>query len=545
MNLSTQLRRFSLQHQLLPPHGTIVVGVSGGADSLCLLHVLKALSPEFDLRLHVAHLDHQLRGADSQADADFVRNIAQQWNLPCTIDSRDVHSFAHHYKLSLEEAARQVRYSFLLEVALAQRSATIAVAHHADDQTETVLMHFLRGSGLAGLRGMLPKMLISDLRLLTPALHPQRGASVDRSTKQQSAIHNQQSKIYLVRPLLDTPRAAIDEYCQQHHLQPRIDATNADTTYFRNRLRHDLLPILATYNPNIRSVLRHTAEVITADYETLLAHTNFAWDMTIVAESDAAITFSLPLWREQPIGTQRALLRRAIQQLRPPLRDIDFVHIENAIDLLSRAQTGAQATLPQNLWLEVSYETFTIAPREELALPDWPLLPERCAPLTVNVPGVTPLPESDWVLEASLLSGTAETAPTPSQSQRLRMEPAPLAKLDLLSQFFATDVPPVGGLTAYLDAATLSDPLLLRPRLSTDRFHPQGMPAPVRLKDWMINVKVPRAMRDRLPLLLAGDHIAWVPGFRVGQPFIVTVATRQIVKFVFRKQEDSSLARNA
>ncbi len=498
MNLITPLRRYILKHQLLPHPGPIVVGVSGGADSLCLLHALKTLSPEFGLRLHVAHLDHQLRGADSQADANFVRELAQRWNLPHTIASRDVHGFAHHYKLSLEEAARQVRYSFLLEVALAQQSDTIAVAHHADDQTETVLMHFLRGSGLAGLRGMLPKMRIAELRM----------QNEDFITSIPLA---ELKDIFVIRPLLEIPRSAIEAYCLEQGLTPRLDASNADTTYFRNRLRHELLPILETYNPNVRSVLRHTADVIAADYETLIAHTNFAWDMTIIAESEAAITFSLPMWREQPIGTQRALLRRAIQQLRPPLRDIDFIHIENAIDLLSRAQTGAQATLPQNLWLEVSYETFTIAPREELALPDWPLLPERCAPLIVNVPGVMPLPESDWVLEASLLSESDA---------------------------------PSSGLTASLDAATVSGQWLMRSRLSADRFHPQGMPAPVRLKDWMINVKVPRAIRDRLPLLLAGDQIVWVPGFRVGQPFLVSKKTRHLIKLVFRKTEHNDQTSN-
>ncbi len=138
----------SAKHDLIERDSTIIVGVSGGADSVCLLHVLKTLAPEYNLQLHVAHLDHQLRGDAARADADFVRDLAQRWNLPYSIDSRDVTAFARQHKLSIEEAARQVRYGFLLDVALAQGSETIAVAHHADDQTESVLMHFLRGSGL-------------------------------------------------------------------------------------------------------------------------------------------------------------------------------------------------------------------------------------------------------------------------------------------------------------------------------------------------------------------------------------------------------------
>jgi tRNA(Ile)-lysidine synthase len=480
MDFLTNLHRFITRHDLLPRGSPVIVGVSGGADSLCLLHALHALAPDQGWRLHVAHLNHQLRGDEAQADADFVRDLAQHWGLPYTIESRDVAAFARHHKLSLEEAARQVRYGFLLEVAQAQHSDAIVVAHNADDQTESVLMHLLRGSGLAGLRGMRPKMRITELRI----------------------ANSTSTDIFLVRPLLEIPRSAIDAYCQQHDLQPRFDATNADTTYFRNRLRHELLPTLETYNPNIRSILRRTADVIAAEVEILEAHTHFAWDMTVVSESATLVKFNLLLWREQPIGVQRALLRKAIHQLRPPLRDIDFGHIEAALEILQRARTGDQVTLPQNLLIEVSYETFTLSPREELAQPDWPQLPEELTALTINVPGVTPLPESTWRLEADILTGEVE---------------------------------PTEGLTALLAAAALPGPLIMRPRISGDRFHPQGMPSPVGLKDWMINAKVPRAIRDRLPLITAGDHIVWVPGYRVGQPFVVTEKMRRMIKLVFRK----------
>ncbi len=296
--------------------------------------------------------------------------------------------------------------------------------------------------------------------------------------------------VELIRPLLDVPRADIEAYCAQHALHFRTDATNADTTHFRNRLRHELLPLLETYNPNLRAILRRTATVVTADYELLEAHRNFAWDMTILDETATAITFSLSAWREQPIGTQRALLRRAIQQLRSSLRDVDFVHIEDAIDLLARATTGDQATLPQNLILEISYDTFIIAPRDQLTVPDWPQLPEGLSSLKVKVPGLTPLPESAWTLDATLVSDRPRELP--------------------------------GGFTAYLDADQLGEALILRPRRSADRFQPHGQASPQRLKDWLISVKVPRLVRDRLPLLMSGEQIAWVPGVRVGQPFIVT-----------------------
>ncbi len=502
MDILSHLRRFIAKHDLFLRGSTIVVGVSGGPDSLCLLHALKALAPEYDLQLHVAHLNHQLRGGAAKADADFVRDVAQQWNLPHTIEARDVKTFARERKLSIEEAARQMRYAFLIGVANANDSVTIAVAHNADDQAESVLMHFLRGSGLSGLRGMLPKMRISEFRI-------RNDDSAFR--RPPSALNG----LHLVRPLLEITRADIDDYCTQYHLEPRVDATNADTTYFRNRLRHELLPVLETYNPNIRSILRRMASVIAAEHELLEAHRNFAWDMTVVDESDTAITFSLSAWREQPLATQRALLRRAIHQLRPPLRDIDFVHIEDAVELLSRATTGDQATLPQNLLLEVSYDTMTISPRDQLSLPDWPLLPEGITSIPVAVPGMTVLPGSRWTLSAQVL--VADDAPP------------------FLTAGRSPSGSPIDRWTAFLDADALSAPLLMRVRSSADSFHPHGMASPVRLKDWLIGVKVPRAIRDRLPLIVASDQIVWVPGVRLGQPFIVTDKTSHIIKLVFKK----------
>ncbi len=305
--------------------------------------------------------------------------------------------------------------------------------------------------------------------------------------------------------MLETPRSAIEDYCAQHDLQPRVDATNADTTYFRNRLRHELLPMLETYNPNIRSILRRTADVIAAEYEVLQAHTNFAWDMTVVDESDTAVTFNLPLWREQPIGVQRALLRKAIQQLRPPLRDIDFVHIEDAIEILQRATTGDQVTLPQNLLIEVELRHV-----HDLAA-------RRTHPARLAAAARRTRVAADQRAGRHAAAGIA-------LDRRKRPSRLAITAMCRLARF-----------AACFDADTLPGPLALRPRTSADRFHPQGMPSPVRLKDWMINVKVPRAIRDRLPLLVSGDQIVWVPGFRVGQPFLVTEKTQHIIKLVFKK----------
>ena len=507
MDVLGQVRRTIRQHDLLPRGETVVVGVSGGPDSLCLLHVLLTLRGEFDCNLRVAHLNHQLRGAEADADAEFVSDLASRWQLPCAIGSRDVATLARQNKLSLEEAARQARYTFLAEVAAANGSRMIAVAHNADDQAESVLMHFLRGSGTSGLRGMLPKTDISDLRF------PVSDRNSQFTTRNsQFAIRN--SQLQLVRPLLSVPRADVERYCRERDLQPRFDVSNLDTTFFRNRLRHELLPLLETYNPNIRQVLRRSAEIIAAEAETLRGALDAAWRVTVASESGGAIALNLIAWRGLPPAMQRATLREAIRRLRPSLRNINFVHVEDAVSQLRDAPTGARLTLPQHLMLSVDYQTFTIADAaREPDLPDWPLLPARAAsegaafPLAVSAPGVTPLPDSDWLLDAARLDAWGDEV------------------------FSNPDA-----WTAYLDANVIGQDLAIRARAPGDVFHPQGMPSPIRLANWMTNVKVPRPARDRLPLIVARGQIVWVAGFRVGQPFLVTPATRHALKLSFRRQ---------
>jgi tRNA(Ile)-lysidine synthase len=206
------VRRYAERYALWSDGEVVVVGVSGGPDSLCLLHLLRRLAPESHLTLHVAHLNHGLRGAAGEADAQAVAERAADWALPCTIGRADVPALAVESRTSLEEAAREARYAFLQAVARDRGARTIAVGHNADDQAETVLMHFLRGSGLAGLRGMLPRTALGER--------------------------------FLVRPLLDMPRSRIEAYCAASNLQPSRDLSNADTTIYRNRLRHELLPLL-------------------------------------------------------------------------------------------------------------------------------------------------------------------------------------------------------------------------------------------------------------------------------------------------------------
>jgi len=450
-----------------------------------------------------------MRGEEANADADFVAQLAADWGIPATIASADVPGLARLHKLAPEEAARRARYAFLARAADQIGARTIAVAHNADDQTETVLMHWLRGSGLAGLRGMLPATPIGDLRL---EIRDWKLGTRSPMAGLESPISNLKSLV-LVRPLLDIPRADIETYCDQHALKPRFDRSNLDTTYFRNRLRHELIPYLETYNVNIRDIVRRSASVIAADYELLREQLEATWDQVVRAESDHAVVFDLEGWRMLPLALRRSTIREAIHRLRRALRNIDFVHVEHAVEVLARSETGAQATLPQGLMLTIGYDTFTIAGEGFRDLPDLPLLrTEHGVP--VALPGRTRLPGSDWTL-------VVEVAPRPSVSDN--------------------DLAAARSWEAYLDAGAVGSSPALRPRRPGDRFCPLGLSGQSkRLNEFMINEKIPAAWRDQVPLLINEDgQIVWVCGWRPDERARVTQGSERVVWLRFEARQEN------
>lgn len=486
------VRETVTEHGLLIAGDTVVVGVSGGADSLVLLHVLACLGEEFGVRLAVGHLEHGIRGPESLADAEYVREIGKAWGVPVTVAHRDVPALARARGLALEEAARQERYRFLAVLARSLGGRTVAVAHHGDDQVETVLMHLLRGAGLGGLRGMRPLSWLDELRLgEEPEAPPAAG-----------------DRIRLIRPLLGVERAAIEEYCRAEGLRPRFDRSNLDTTYFRNRLRHELIPILETYNPNVRAVLRRTAEAVAGDYALLREHLAVAWPGLVRAESSEAIIFDLEALRGLPDGLLRSALREGIHRLRWSLRNIGWVHVDDAVRVVRRGQTGAAATLPGGLLLRLGYDDAALAAADRPPAPSGgPRL--EGAPREVAVPGCTPL-GAEWELVIR-----------------------EVARGDLPHDWDVAPHP----LVAYLDADRLAQPLALRSRRPGDWLMPLGMGGRrQRLADLMINVKIPRAERDGTPLLVGGEEIAWVVGWRTDTRSAVREGTRRILVAEVRRR---------
>lgn len=445
----------------------IVVGVSGGADSLCLLDCLWKAG----FRVIVAHFDHSLR-PESAEDARRVAEAASQRGLPFTVERQDVAAYARDAGLSVEEAARLMRYGFLFRMARQWGAQAVAVAHHADDQVETVLMHLLRGSGLEGLIGM-------------------RGSRVQGEWDEA---------IPLVRPLLGVWREEIEAYCQEHNLEPVDDASNRDVTFFRNRLRHELIPWLQTYNPRIKEVLWRSAQVLAGEAEVIEQAVETAWIKVTCEAGPGKVALDREAFLALPIGLQRRLFRRAMALLRPGLRDVGFEVVERGVHFMAEPSRSGRLHLAQGLRLALHGDRVFLLEGDTSPFSgvEWPQLNEGGVRV-LNVPGVLEL-ENGWRLQASWSEAGSEVFRS------------------------------AGRWEAYLDADTLILPLVVRRARHGERFQPLGLGGrSQKLSDFWINVRLPREVRAAWPLVYSGEEVAWVPGYRLDHRFRVREGSHRLL----------------
>lgn len=306
-------------HHLAPPRSRVLVAVSGGADSVALLLTLAQLKQAWPLTLHVAHIDHQLR-AEAVHDAEFVRTLAAAHGLPYHLERCDVRAAcaAHHW--SLEEGARRLRYERFAALASRHHLSAIALAHTADDQAETVLLRLLRGTGLRGLAAM--------------------------EFQRPAGEHT------VIRPLLEVSRQDVLAFLQRRGAAYREDASNTDLRFTRNRIRHQLLPLLEQdYNPNIRQSLLHLAQQSRSDYGYLAGAAQRYWKRAVKLPGAREAVVSLRTFRRQPQALQRQLLRQVIEYLRGEPALVEFRHWLAADQLVRDAAPGAIVDLPGGIQL--------------------------------------------------------------------------------------------------------------------------------------------------------------------------------------------------
>jgi tRNA(Ile)-lysidine synthase len=453
-NMLTNILRFIKENGLFSEGDTVVVAVSGGADSVALLDILSSL-PELKLNLVTAHLNHLLRGAESDGDEKFVRKLAGSYGVPILVKRVDVGESARRDRRSLEDAGRVARYAFFDEVAVLNRAHAVALAHHADDQAETVLMRLLRGAGGSGLCAMAPR-------------------SAGR----------------YVRPLLGATRGEIEAYLQRRGLPFRTDSSNGAMDFLRNRIRHELIPSLSSYNPAITERLGGTARALAADEEFLEAATDAAFARHVTL-SAGRVLMALPGVRSEPRGIRWRLYRRAIFQAKGDLLRIGFRHLQDIDRLIFSPKPHLTLVLPDLLQIARSYEEVSFAPAEERMSP-------LHAEFFVDRPGIYPLPGGG--------SLAVDHAIPPD------------------------DLKSVPATTAWFDLAKAPFPWLVRSFRPGDRFSPFGMAGQKKVKDLFIDAKLPVASRSRIPLLFCGETLLWVGGVRVSNAARLTERTETAVR---------------
>jgi tRNA(Ile)-lysidine synthase len=349
---------------------------------------LAGLRSQLDLKLHVAHLNHGLRGAESDADAQYVSDLASRLGLSATIGQRDVAGYRLRHGLSMEEAAREVRYDFLAEAAASMDTHLVAVGHTADDQAETILMHLVRGAGTRGLRGMQPV-----------------------GAWKSAPGHTQ---LTVVRPLLEVSREQTEAYCRAHELQPRSDSSNLWPAYLRNRLRFEALPVLQAFNPRLRDTLLRTGRIMADELAFLEERVAQVWDNVVNKEGDLLALDSEKLAALHP-ALQRHLLRATVEHFQGSLKDIEADHVEQMMAALAKP-AGKRLALPGGLVFWIDYGRFLIGYAALCPLP--PLQGEH----RLKVPGETLLP--GWKVRASIEPSSSQAGHGGRFAARLDFEVA-------------------------------------------------------------------------------------------------------------------------
>ena len=450
----------------------LVVAVSGGPDSLAMLYALSRLRGELDLDLYGAHLDHGLRGEASDSDSRFVAETFDRLGIPSTIERADVPSFQKRHRLSPEEAAREVRFAFLARLVQERSAHAAAVGHTSDDQAETVLMHIVRGAGVTGLRGM---------QLLARRKAGGREVSV-------------------VRPLLRSSRNETAAYCRALQLAPRLDESNLSTVFTRNRVRLELLPLLQQFNPNVRDALLRLSSNAQMEVEYLDSVVGGLWDEA-VRQAPRHVALNRRLLSGLVPAIRTHLLRRAIACLEGGLGGFEQKHIDEMVRLAA-GPAGRAVDLPGGLRFMVGYEEVAVASRganDDDLCPLPPLNGEH----PLSVPGDTTA--GRWRISIAVVERNPGTATRPPANAGHARFP----------EFARGTSDAAAELTAELGLEALEGTTLLRRRRPADRFQPLGMAGSKSLQDFMVDAKVPRWCRDRVPLVVSKNGIACVVGWRV------------------------------
>ncbi len=443
----------------------LLLGVSGGADSICLLDLLS----DIKTKIIVAHFNHHLREA-SNLDAELVQRTAGKYKFPFEYGEDDIEQLADKMHRSVEEQGRISRYEFLFKVAGRYKADAVAVAHNADDQVETILMHFLRGCGLAGLRGM-------------------TALSFD---------HPWKSTIPVIRPLLYSKKTEILSYCKKKRLEFNEDQSNCNTAFFRNRVRNELIPLLETYNPQVKDHLLRLGDITSADYQLLEEYGNQHWQDCVLETGNDFILLDVVKLLMLPKSQSRWIAQKVFHYLKPQDRDIDFDSVARFQEFLKNPPKTGRMNWIKNI-------TFTLD-GNDLYITD------RLGPALDSKYPQMKTDSIEW-------SGKGNIALSEKYSIG-----GQVVDWDGISEI------PEDQSQAWIDFDTVHPPLTIRKWKFGDRFEPLGFAGKtVKISDFWNNVHLPKRVRKFYPVIECSGQIIWLPGLRLAQSVAVSKKTKNLL----------------
>lgn len=463
----------TLSHNGMVDKGdTVIAAVSGGPDSVCLLHLLHSLSKKLEINVHAIHINHMLRGSESDQDELYVRQLCETLGVPLRVCPADIVQLAKETGMSIEEAGREVRYCEFEAYAADVGAQKIAVAHNRNDQAETVMMHIIRGSGLTGLVGM------------------------------------EYIRGRIIRPLLDINRSQIEQYCSENGLNPRIDSSNLKSDYARNRVRLELLPLInLSFGSDITGSLCKLSSLAAQDNSFLEESASKAFDECILkkenpTENHTAQRILLDvakLARLHPALLGR-VLRRAVCCVQGDMKGVERVHIDAVEDLVRNGRTGAVIQLPGKVRAAMSYGELKIF-IEKVDDPFEDFNKEIIIPGTTRVESVCGLIEAE-IEDCSL-------------------------NIDKYGKIG------YNSLVQYFDYNLVKEGIYVRNRQEGDIFRPFGSKGSKKLKEYLIDSKIPKEIRKKIPLAAVGKDIVWIVGYKTSDKFRVTENTKRVLKLKY------------
>ncbi|WP_353094405.1 tRNA lysidine(34) synthetase TilS [Tissierella praeacuta] len=444
------------EYDLINENDNILVGVSGGPDSMALLYVLLEIKDSIDFNIHIAHVNHGVRGEDAKSDQIFVENVARKLGLPYYTKDVDMIKYGKEKGISSEEAGRELRYGFFRGILTKLGGGKIAVAHNKNDQAETLIMRFLRGTGIDGLKGM------------------------DFRTKD------------IIRPILGIDRKEIEAYIEKKKIETVLDKTNLEPIYSRNKVRLEILPYIErNFNPNIVNTLWRMSRVSSIDSEFLEEFSESRYNIIVKNQDKHSIILDGGKLLDEHKCIQQRIIRMSILKINGSLQGISEVQISTVINLLSTFDTGKEVHLSNNIIAKLSYGDLVIEKGINKNNINYSY--------SLRFPGFNIIEDIGYSFNIKIFNMDKDFIMNKDKN------------------------------TKYFDADKVKGKLVARNRINGDRFIPFGMRGTKKLKDYFIDEKIPKELRDKIPLIVDDENIIWVVGYRTNDLYRVTKKTKRIL----------------